>query len=205
MDHELFLQYLRDHSLEEGRTHIQEHIAELSDHKTIGEWLADEALRLLYAPFLSLKLAELLTFFGECGSHLPSQALGLKAKGDALFQIGHYEAALECLDTAGEDFLFLGDEGNWARSRISWVLCAGWLGRVEDALKAGEQARTVFLQLGEYYWAGVVDNNTAIVYEFIGRYQDALKLYENMLAIFSTVTDQSEISIKRSIAIAKVN
>jgi len=205
MDRELFLQYLRDHSLEEGRAHIQEHIAELSEHKTIGEWLADEALRLLYAPFLSLKLAELLTFFGECCSHLPSQALGLKAKGDALFQIGHYEAALECLDTAGEDFLFLGDEGNWARSRISWVLCAGWLGRVEDALKAGEQARTVFLQLGEYYWAGVVDNNTAIVYEFIGRYQDALKLYENMLAIFSTVTDQSEISIKRSIAIAKVN
>ena len=69
MDRELFLQYLRDHSLEEGRAHIQEHIAELSEHKTIGEWLADEALRLLYAPFLSLKLAELLTFFGECCSH----------------------------------------------------------------------------------------------------------------------------------------
>src|SRR5438045_8230923 len=92
MDRELFLQYLRDHSLEEGRAHIQEHIAVLSEHKAIGEWLADEALRLLYAPCLSLKLAELLTFFGEGCSHLQSQALSLKAKGDALFQIGHYEA-----------------------------------------------------------------------------------------------------------------
>jgi CHAT domain-containing protein len=205
MDNELFLQRLRDLSLEEGKAYIQEHIQELADHAAVGELLADEALRLLYTPLLSLKIAELLTFFGECSSHLPSHALGLKARGDALFQIGHYEAALECLDTAGEEFLFLEDEGNWARSRISWVLSAGWLGRVEDALKAGEQARTVFLQLGEYYWVGVVDNNTAIVYEYIGRYQDALKLYENMLAIFSTVTDQSEISIKRSIAIAKIN
>jgi CHAT domain-containing protein len=205
MDTDLFLQNLRALSLEEGKVYIQEHIDELSDHAAIGNLLADEALRLLYSPFVSLKIAELLIFFGEYIQHTSSHALGLKAKGDVLFQIGHYEAALKCLDTAGEEFLFLGDEGNWARSRISWVLCAGWLGRVEDALKAGEQARTVFLQLGEYYWVGVVDNNTAIVYEFIGRYQDALKLYENMLAIFSTVTDQNEISNKRSIAIAKVN
>ena len=51
MDRELFLQYLRDHSLKEGRAYIQEHITELSDHKTIGEWLADEALHLLYTLF----------------------------------------------------------------------------------------------------------------------------------------------------------
>jgi CHAT domain-containing protein len=205
MNNELFLQHLRDLPLEEGKAYIQEHIEELADHAAVGELLADEALRLLYTPFLSLKIAELLTFFGECSSHLPSHALGMKARGDALFQLGHYEAALECLDTAGEEFLFLEDKGNWARSRISWVLSAGWLGRVEDALKAGEQARTIFLQLGEYYWVGVVDNNTAIVYASIGRYQDALKLFENMLAIFSTVTDQSEIFLKRSIALAKLN
>src|SRR5258708_6041135 len=116
MKHELFLHYLRDHSLEEGRTYIQMHIMELTDHKTIGELLAEEALHLLYTPFLSLKMAELLSFWGECSFHLPSHALGLKAKGDALFQIGHYKAALECLDAAGEEFLSLGDEGNWARS-----------------------------------------------------------------------------------------
>src|SRR5437763_1402250 len=118
MDRELFLHYLRDHSLEEGRAYIQKHITELSDHETIGEWLADEALHLLYTPFLSLKIAELLSFFGECSAHLLSHALGLKAKGDALVQIGHYEAALLSLDVAGEEFLSLGDQRNWARSRI---------------------------------------------------------------------------------------
>ena len=64
MDTDLFLRNLRDLSLEEGKVYIQEHILELSDHQTVGEWLADEALRLLYTPFLSLKIAELLIFFG---------------------------------------------------------------------------------------------------------------------------------------------
>jgi tetratricopeptide (TPR) repeat protein len=205
MDSDLFLQNLRDLSLEEGKAYIREHIDELADYAAIGKLLEDEALHLLYSPFVSLKIAELLIFYGEYVGDMSSHALGLKAKGDVLFQIGHYESALEYLDSAGDKFLFLGDQGNWARSRISWVLSACWLGRVEAALKAGEQARNVFLQLGEYYWAGVVDNNTAMVYVFIGRYKDALKLYANMLKIFSTVTNQNEISNKRSIAIAQIN
>src|SRR5579871_6521718 len=119
----LFVQHLRDLSLEEGYAYIREHCAE-GDHAAIGESLADEALRLLYSPFVSLRLAELLTFYGEYVQHSPSHALGLKAKGDALMVIRHLQAAIECLDAAGEEFLRLGDEGNWARSRISWIVSA---------------------------------------------------------------------------------
>src|SRR5215467_6574171 len=159
MDTALFLQYLRDHTLEEGRAYILEHIAELSDHPAISELLEKEALRLLYSPFVSLKLAELLISYGEYVQHTSSHALGLKAKGDALEQIGHHQAAMDALNIAGEEFLSLGDEGNWARSRISWIYAAGWLGRIEEALKVGEQARDVFLRLREPYWACVIDSN----------------------------------------------
>src|SRR6266849_10313588 len=141
MDTELFLQYLRDHTLEEGRAYIQEHTAELSDHAAIGELLADEALRLLYSPFVSLKLAELLISYGEYTGHLSSRALGLKAKGDALVQIGHNQAAMEYLETAGEEFRRLGDEGDWARSRISRIAACAWLGRVDDALEEATLTR----------------------------------------------------------------
>ncbi len=205
MDTELFLQYLRDHTLEEGRAYIQEHIAELSDHAAIGELLAEEALRLLYSPFVSLKVAELLIFFGEYVQHTSSHALGLKAKGDVLFQIGHFQAAIECLDAAGEEFRRLGDEGNWARSRISWILSAAWLGRVEEALQEATRARDVFFQLGELYWVCVIDHNTALIYDYIGQYQEAIKLYESIRAIYPTVSDQSGISIKRSVALAEMN
>ncbi len=205
MDTDLFLQNLRDLPLEEGRAFIQEHIAELSDHGATGTLLADEALRLLYTPFVSLKLAELLIFYGEYVQHMLSHALGLKAKGDVLFQLGHFQAAIECLDAAGEEFQRLGDEGNWARSRISWILAAAWLGCVEEALQEAIRARDVFLRLGEIYWACVIDHNTALIYDYVGRYQEALKLYESIRAIYPTLSDQSNSSIKRSIALAEMN
>ncbi|HZS75132.1 MAG TPA: CHAT domain-containing protein [Ktedonobacteraceae bacterium] len=205
MDTDLFLRYLRDHTLEEGRTYIQEHLADLSDSKATGDLLADEALRVLYTPFLSLKIAELLIFYGELTGHRLSYALGLKAKGDVLMMIGHYQAAIEILDRAGEEFLSIGDEGNWARSRISWVYSSAELGHIEEALRAAEQARTIFLRLEEYYWACVIDNNTAMVLDNIGRYQEALTLYRDMLLIYPTIQDQDDSFIKRSIAIAQVN
>src|ERR1700687_823091 len=146
MDNALFVQHLRDSSLEEGRAYIQEHIAELADHEATGDLLADEALKQLYDPFLSLKLAEQLIFFGEITQNVYSHALGLKAKGDALVQISHYQPALESLDAAGEKFLSLGDEGNWARSRISWMIASAWLGRVGEAIQHAARAREVFLR-----------------------------------------------------------
>lgn len=205
MDDTLFLQQLRDLSLEDGQAFIQAHAAELEDHAVFGELLADEALNQLYTPFVSLKVAELLIYFGEHVSHASSHALGLKAKGDALVQIGHFQAAMECLDDAGKEFLGLEDERNWARSRISWIISSAWLGHVEEALQEASRARDVFLRLGEPFWVCAVDHNTAMIYENIGRYQDALKLYENMQVIYHTVTDQSESSIKQRIALAEMN
>ncbi len=196
----------RELSLEDGKAYIQEHIEELADHAAVGELLAEEALNQLYTdPSISLKLAELLTFFGEYVHHTSSHALGLKAKGDALKAIGHHQAAMVCSDAAGEEFLHLGDEGNWARSRISWIISAAWLGRVEEALQVATHARDVFLRLGEYFWACIIDHNIAFIYEQVGRYQDAHNLYETMLAIYPTLGDQSDMSINRAVAMAKVN
>jgi tetratricopeptide (TPR) repeat protein len=203
MDSTLFIRLLHESNLEEGRTHIQEHSAELVDLDVLGDLLADEALKQLYNPFLSLKLSEQLIFLGDYTHHRLSHALGLKAKGDALVQIRHYQAALEALDAAGEEFLLLEDERNWARSRISWIMAAVSLGRVEEALHHANRAREVFLRLNEPYWVCVIDHNTALVYKQVGRYQDSNRLFERLLTIYPTVTDQSEVFIKRAIAMAK--
>ncbi len=205
MDTDLFLQRLRELPLEEGRAYIQEHIAELSDHKATGELLEEEALRVLYSPFLSLKIAELLIFYGEYTGHPLSHALGLKAIGDALERIDHHEAAMNFLDAAGEEFLQLGDERNWARSRITWILACAWLGRVEEALQEGKRAREVYSRLGVPYWVCVIDHNIAMILGNMGQNEDAVRLYENMLAVYPTVTNESEIFIQRSIALAQLN
>lgn len=203
MDNASFLQQLREGTLEEGRAFITAHIDELADHDTTGNALADEALARLYSPFLSLKLAELLTFYGEYTHHLPAHALGLKARGDALVQIRLYQAALESLDKAGEEFLQLGDEENWARTRISWIVGATSLGRVEEALQEAAKARAIFARLEQPYWVCVIDHNTAWVYRQVGRYQEAHALYERMLTVYPTVQDRSDVFIERAIAMAK--
>ena len=205
IDTSQLLQLLHDLDLEEGRRLIMQSSAHLSDQAAFGVALADEAWKELYMPFLSLKLAELLVFFGDHIQHLSSHALGLKARGDALVQIGHFQAAIECLDAAGEEFLHMGDEGNWARSRMSWIMASESLGRVEEALQEAERARNVFERLGEHYWAGNIASNTAIILDHLGRYQDAIKLYEHARSIYPLLTDQREVDIKRNIAIVELN
>src|SRR5260370_23368517 len=184
MDNASLLQQLRDGSLEDGRAYLVAHSEELTDYNAVGTALADEALARLYSPFLSLKLAELLTFFGEYTSHILSHALGLKAKGDAFLQIWLHQAALENLDAAAEEFLSLGDDENWARTRISWMISATSLGRVEEAINAAAKAREIFQHLNQPYWVCVIDHNTAWVYIQIGRYQEANMLFERTLTIY---------------------
>lgn len=203
MDNVSLLQHLREGSLEEGRAYLVTHSEELADHNAIGNTLADEALARLYSPFLSLKLAELLTFFGEHTHHQLSHALGLKAKGDALVQIRLYQSALENLDASAEEFRLLGDEENWARTRISWIVGATSLGQVEEALHEAAKARAIFQRLDQPYWVCVIDHNTAWAYRQVGRYQEAHALYERILTIYPTLQDKSDVFIERAMAMAK--
>lgn len=200
-----FLQTLHDLPLEEGKAYLQTSLQEGHDAITIGAWLEREALDKLYTPFVSLKIAELLIFLGEHVNNPSLHALGLKAKGDVLVQIQHFQAAMQCLDEAGNQFLALGDEGNWARSRISWITACAWLGRVEEALVEATRARDTFIRLNELYWACIIDHNVAVIYDYVGRYQDAVSLYQNMLHIYFALTNQDSIETKRSIALAKMN
>jgi tetratricopeptide (TPR) repeat protein len=206
MEFRQLLQQLREADLEEGRRLIAERAAVLDNQADLGILLAGEALDQVFAnPATSLKLAELLIFLGEHFQQPSSQALGLKAKGDVLKTIGLHQAAMECLDAAGAEFLRLGDEGNWARSRISWIISCAWLGETERALQEARRAREAFIRLGEPYWACVIAHNIAAIYDNMGRYEVSIKLYQDIIATYSTLTDQSDSDIKRSIAIAQNN
>src|SRR5258708_5584213 len=206
MDTDLFVQQLCDLNLEEGRAYIRAHAAGLGDPAAIAILSRQESLHQRNInDFASLKLAELLIFFGEYMQHAPSHALGLVAKGDALSHMGHYQAALECLDAAGEEFLRLGDELGWAHTRVTRIIACTWVGRVEEALEAAARAREVFQQHGEYYRACTVDHNVAVVCTRLGQYQEALKLYDRLLAVYPTLSDSSETIIKQAIAMAEAN
>lgn len=206
MDNALFLQQLRELPLEEGYIYIRQHASELADHAAFISLLKGEALHQQYIhPFVALKLAELLIFFGDFVQRPFTHALGLAAKGSALSAIGQEQAAMDYLDAAGKQFLELGEEIEWARTRVPWIVSCAWLGRVDEALEEAARAREVFLRQGELSWVCVTDHNTAVIYSQIGQYQKALEIYDRTLAIYSTLTDQGETFIKRSIAMVEYN
>ncbi|MBV9615305.1 MAG: hypothetical protein JO031_07615, partial [Ktedonobacteraceae bacterium] len=206
MDEQAFLQRLCDLSLEEGRIFIQEHVAELSDYAVISTLISDEARSRRDAnPSVSLKLAELLIFLGEYTSHSFSRALGLRTKGNILTYFEHHQAAMEYLDAAGEELLLLGDEVNWAYSRVPWIVSCAWLGYTERALQIAGQARNVLLKHNELYKACLIDHNTAVIYSQAGQYGKALELYERLLAVYPTLKQQNEVAIKHSLANVEVN
>ena len=206
MDEHLLSSYLRDHSFEEGKAYLEEHLSDLNDIPTVSNAIAEEALHQRdVSPFVALKLADLLIFLGDTTHQVLPRALGLKARGDVLNYIEQHQAAIECLDAAGEAFLSIGDEVNWARTRIAWVISCAWTGRAEEGLRGASVAREVFLRHGERYWACIIDHNTAVVYSQMGEYRKALNLYERMFAIYPTLTDKDETFIKRAVAMVEMN
>ncbi|HEY1354605.1 MAG TPA: CHAT domain-containing tetratricopeptide repeat protein, partial [Ktedonobacteraceae bacterium] len=94
---------------------------------------------------------------------------------------------------------------NQARSRISWIVACAWLGHIEEALREARQARAVFLRLGEPFWACNIDNNIAVIYDHLGRSQEALSLYERMRAVYLSLADQHSIAVQRGLALVDLN
>ena len=129
-------------------------------------------------PHASVRVSEAIALCGELAARPELVALGVMAKGDALRLLGRYPESLALLDEAGERFLALGDEVGWARTRIGRVVSAHRLGRGGEALLDVERARAVLVRHGEWLRAGGLDLNTAVVYLELGRYRQALALYD---------------------------
>lgn len=205
MSEQQLLQTLQELGLPEGKQHLQVCYEEIRQSALIGVWLEREALDKLYAPLTSLKFAELLLFLGVYAHDRHAYALGLKARGDALVQMGHYTAAMQDLDEAAAIFSQEGDQNNQARSRISWIVACAWLGRIDEALAEAGQTRDFFLQQDQPFWACMVDNNIAVIYDHLGRSQEALVLYERMRTVYLSLGDQHDVAVQRGLALVDLN
>ncbi len=201
-----FLQHLCNLPLEEGKVYLRaQHIA-ASEYTQVGEQIEEESLRQWHIdPSISLKLGELLIFFGEYTEHAPSRALGFVAKGNAFRMLGHYQAAITCSDIAGDMFLQLQQEVSWAKTRMSWVTAKMWLGHLDEALQEAERTRDVFIKHNEQYWVCAINHNIAAIYRRQGRYRESCNIYKHIRSVYPHLLDQDKIVIKRAIAMAEAN
>jgi CHAT domain-containing protein len=156
--------------------------------------LKAEAERLWYVdPHASLRVADAIVLAADLAGCPQHTALGLMAGGDALRYLGRYPESLARLDEAGERYLSLGDEVGWARTRIGWVVSSHRLGRGLEVFETAGRARDIFVRRGERLRAGGLTLNTAVVSCELGRYEQALRLYDEAEALYASLGPAAEV------------
>ena len=147
---------------------------------------------------LSFRLAGHLMFIGDTIKNKYVHALGLMARGDALRRMDRDQAALPFLDAAAKEFLEIGDEVSWARTRIGRVSACLQLNRTSEALSDAAAAREVFIRYGKLLRAGMIDVNAAIINYESGQYDQALRLFDRAIETYALQGEGVELYIARA-------
>src|SRR2546427_6450315 len=165
-------------------------LVKLMKHEADRQW-AKESGR-------SFLLAGYLMFIGEMIPNKYVHALGLMVRGDALRRMDRDQEALTFLDAAGAEFLALGDEVSWARTRIGRVSACLQLNRTNEALQDAAAAREVFVRYGKHLRAGMIDVNAAIINYESGQYDHALRLFDRAMKTYALQGEGVELYIARA-------
>src|SRR5438876_8574795 len=165
-------------------------LVKLIKHEADRQW-AKESGR-------SFLLAGYLMFIGEMIPNKYVHALGLMVRGDALRRMDRDQEALPFLDAAGDEFLAIGDEVSWARTRIGRVSACLQLNRTGEALRDAAAAREVFVRYGKHLRAGQIDVNAAIINYESGQYDQALRLFDRAIETYVIQGDGVELYIARA-------
>lgn len=147
---------------------------------------------------ISFMMAGHLLFIGDLVESRYVHALGLMARGDALRRMDRDQDALPLLDAAGEEFLGIGDEVGWARTRIGRVSACLRLNRTGEALRDAAEAREIFIRYGKLLRAGQIDVNAAIVNYELGQYEQALRLFDRAIETYALQGEGVDLYIARA-------
>ncbi len=140
-------------------------------------------------PTVSLCYAHALITIGELTQTPATAALGLMAKGDALRYLDQIEEAWEMLGQAGELYRSVDDQVGWARTRIGRLGICTETNQVATALEDAEHARHIFKAYQDDEKLLRLEINTALVLNYLGRYQEALIAYQQALTSATALGD----------------
>src|SRR5581483_10941903 len=139
-----------------------------------------------------------LLSIGDLTGSRYAHALGLMTRGDALRRLGRNAEAIKFLDAAGKEFLSVGDEVGWARTRIGRVNACLQLNLTADALRDAAAAREVFIRHNNHKRAGQIDVNAAIIHFELGQYEQSVRLYDRAIETYQLLSEGADLLIARA-------
>ncbi len=132
-------------------------------------------------PHISLRLGRTIVLVGYLTADARTIALGTMARADGIRLLGEPRFALQLCERAGILFKHCGDEGGWARTRISRMGALMVLGQLQEALAAAMDARSILERQRDRLRLARLDLNIAFVYDLLGQREDALRRWEEVI------------------------
>lgn len=141
------------------------------------------------------------------GAEPGAQARALRVMGNSLRIRGQLQEARRVLDRSVACWQEAGDEIEWARTHTTMVPVLIQLGKHQDALVASNAGLEVFVRQNQPLPAARLLSNTAAIYYFMGRPQDALNCYTRAEELAGQGADEglrSRLSLNRAVALQQL-
>lgn len=169
----------------------------LDDHAAhVGVDLASAIKDLCYAawdsdPTLATKAAAALAMLAAQRDDPEVHALAAWTAGIAALATGQMEDAIEALDTAALQFREHGQPHTAARVQVGKLMALAVLGRYDEAVLCGLQARDIFIACGDETSAGRIELNLGHAALRRDRYTEAERYYRSAYARFLSADDSA--------------
>ncbi len=143
----------------------------------------------------SYELAECVFLVAERCGDLDSLALAHRARALAAMASGSRKEALSHYEAAERLYRLRGDEVERARVLRSMIDPLMHVGRYEEALAAGREAREVFERHRLPILGAQVDANVGALFHRLDRNAESLEAYDRALAIFRTAGEDEAVAM----------
>ncbi len=202
MDAQTFVEQLLPLQNNAIEQYINDYAPQVDDLDVVARRLSDEARAWETRDLeVSRRVAHQLLALARWTGVPYHHALGLLALGNVLKDEGRHREAIAYLDEAGARFIQAREEVGWARTRISYLWSASQIGLTEQALEQAERARAIFIRHNEHKRAGDLDVSMALALTGIGRYQEALVMYDRALLTYRP-SDPKQAAHHRAVVLA---
>jgi len=159
----------------------------------LAAWTAD--------PPATRRAATLLQRLCEASPDAEVAALAAWAAGIAELAEGGVAAALPLLEHAQEALAAAGRQQAAAETLVPKIMALAMLGRHAEALACGEQARALFVRLGDGHAAGRVELNLGTLLSRNDQHAEAARMYRSAAVRFARARDDAR-SILADIGLA---
>ncbi len=145
-------------------------------------------------PEKAIQVSSALSLLADSADNSEIKAIAAWVKGMVTLDAGEMEASLSDLDLAQSIFLAQGQFLWAAFTQVSKLRALAMLGRFDEAIECGQQARDVFIAHRDFLATGKIEQNLGNLFFMLDNYIKAEHLYRAARERYEVVGDQKQLA-----------